>query len=315
MIWVLKLAQKGENMTNNEKIKYIEGKSRDLKERQDSVRKIIGDKHWGEDGHYKELILRDWLKSEIDSINKEKALNVKIGTGFVTNGDKCSSQIDLIVYNESAVLCSEHTLYNADLRDELVIVNKEAVLAIIEVKTRIAPSKSKSIVNKLISNKMLIGKHIFAGIFAYECQAKGKKLSDESLKSLLLNSKENFKTILEKSLQYEMDLCPIDCIALDENYFVKFWNAGLPQDSYRNNHYSFYSLINRSFGYFILNIKERILLTLCSRNEFSVKDQNGIYLDGGKEGFKILDCNEVNGWCGKRDSIFADFGAESERDY
>lgn len=121
MIRVLNIVQKGENMTNNEKIKYIEGKSRDLKERQDSVRKIIGDKHWGEDGHYKELILRDWLKSEIDSINKEKHLNVKIGTGFVTNGDKCSSQIDLIVYNESAVLCSEHTLYNADLRDELVI--------------------------------------------------------------------------------------------------------------------------------------------------------------------------------------------------
>lgn len=71
------------------------------------------------------------------------------------------------------------------------------------------------------------------------------------------------------------------------------------QDSYRNNH--------------LQHIKERILLTLCSRNEFSVKDQNGIYLDGGKEGFKILDCNEVNGWCGKRDSIFADFGAESER--
>ena len=125
-------------MTNNEKIKYIEGKSRDLKERQDSVRKIIGDKHWGEDRRYKELIL------------------------------------------------------------------------------------------------------------------------------------------------------------------VKFWNAGLPQDSYRNNH--------------LQHIKERILLTLCSRNEFSVKDQNGIYLDGGKEGFKILDCNEVNGWCGKRDSVFVDFGAESERE-
>lgn len=152
MILFLKISQTGKNMTNNEKIKYIEGKSRDLKGRQDSVRKIIGDKHWGEDGRYKELI------------------------------------------------------------------------------------------------------------------------------------------------------------------FVKFWNAGLPQDSYRNNHYSFYNLINRSFGYFILNIKERILLMLCSRNEFSVKDQNGIYLDGGKEGFKILDCNEVNGWCGKRDSIFADFGAESERE-
>lgn len=47
MIRFLKISQKGKNMTNNEKIKYIEGKSRDLKWRQDSVRKIIGDKHWG----------------------------------------------------------------------------------------------------------------------------------------------------------------------------------------------------------------------------------------------------------------------------
>lgn len=71
-------------------VEYIKSKSCDLKGRQNSVRNIIGNKHWGKDERYKELILKDWLQSDIDTINQSKNLNVKIGTGFVTNGDKCS---------------------------------------------------------------------------------------------------------------------------------------------------------------------------------------------------------------------------------
>lgn len=288
-------------------VEYIKSKSHDLKCRQDSVRNIIGNKHWGEDGRYKELILKDWLQREISNINQSKNLHIKIGTGFVTSGDKCSSQIDLIIYDSSKIIDSERVLWQNDL----VIVNKESVLAIIEVKTRIKPRESKSIVNKIIANKKLIGRRIFAGIFAYECQAKGKELSDESLKLLLLNSNENFKSSIEKSLCYENDLYPLDCIALGENYFVKFWDVGLPNGTYRNNHYSLYRLVDKSFGYFILNIKEHILLMLCNRREFSVAEQDSIYPKGGKEKDRLLDYDEINGWNGTTDTIFADFGVEN----
>lgn len=60
---------------------YIQEKSHDLKSRQDSVRNIIGNKHWGEDGRYKELILKRWLKDEF----KQRKLSVEIGTGFIKN--------------------------------------------------------------------------------------------------------------------------------------------------------------------------------------------------------------------------------------
>ena len=288
-------------------VEYIKSKSRDLKHRQNSVRNIIGNKHWGEDGRYKELILKDWLQSEIDSINQSKNLNVKIGTGFVTSGNKCSSQIDLIVYDSNKIIDSERILRQNDL----VIVNRESVLVIIEVKTRIKPSESKSIINKLTANKKLIGNHIFAGIFAFECQAKDKELSNESLKLLLLNSKEKFKLSIENSLHYENDSYPIDCIALGENYLVKFWDAGLPNGTYRNNHYSFYRLVDKSFGYFILNIKEHILLMLCNRREFSVAEQDSIYPKGGKEKDRLLDYNVISGWDCAMDTIFANFGTEN----
>lgn len=74
---------------------YIQEKSHDLKSRQDSVRNIIGDKHWGEDGRYKELILKRWLKDEF----KQRKLSVEIGTGFIKNHrGEVSSQIDIIIY-------------------------------------------------------------------------------------------------------------------------------------------------------------------------------------------------------------------------
>lgn len=275
---------------------YIKAQSRALKEKQDCVRNAIGDKHWGEDGRYKELLLKKWLKKELDS-------SVDIGTGFVMDGEKSSSQIDMIIYNP--------TIANFRVRqDDLIIIDKDSVLAILEVKTRIDTSKAKVMINKLIDNKKLIGKDIFAGIFAYECQAKGAKLSDESLKKVLLGSKGNLKKGIEQSLQMQDDYL-IDCIAFGENYFMKFWEANLPCKFYENKHYSFYKLENQSFGYFMLNIVEHILLLLHKNQKFTQKQLNSIYPEDGKEGGKLLDYNKLGKWEGKRSSIFENFANET----
>lgn len=163
---------------------YIKQQSKALKEKQDNVRNVIGDKHWGEDGRYKELILREWLKKEL------APLGVGIGTGFVMDDYQPSSQIDIIIYNPKK---AHFRLPKDDLIDDLIIIDKSSVLAILEVKTRIEPRTAKTMISKLISNKKLISKHIFAGIFAYECQAKDKELNDESLKKCLLIAKAILK--------------------------------------------------------------------------------------------------------------------------
>lgn len=279
---------------------YIKAQSQALKEKQDCVRNLISNKHWGEDGRYKELILRKWLKEEL--LIKLSPQEVCIGTGFVMDGEKSSSQIDMIIYNP--------TRANFRLRqDDLIIIDKDSVLAILEVKTRINPNKAKIMINKLIDNKKLIGRDIFAGIFAYECQAKGAELSDESLKKVLLGSKGNLKKSIEQSLQMQDDY-PIDCIAFGENYFMKFWEANLPYEYHKYKHYSFYKLENQSFGYFMLNIVEHMLFLFRRSGQFNQEKPENIYPEGDKEGGKLLDYNKLGEWEGKQDSIFENFGNE-----
>lgn len=280
---------------------YIKQQSRVLKEKQDNVRKVIGDKHWGEDGRYKELILREWLKKEL------APLGVGIGTGFVMDDYQPSSQIDIIIYNPKK---AHFRLPKDDLIDDLIIIDKNSVLAILEVKTRIDTNKAKTMINKLINNKNLIGKHIFAGIFAYECQAKDKELNDESLKKVLVNSKGNLKKGIEQSLRIQND-CPINCIAFGENYFMKFWEANSPYKIYSYKHYSFYNLKDLSFGYFMLNIVEHILLLLYQDGKFTQEQLNSIYPEGSKEGSKLLDYNELGEWQGEPNTTFENFAYEN----
>lgn len=282
---------------------YIKQQSKALKEKQDNVRNAIGKKHWGEDGRYKELILREWLKKEL------APLGVGIGTGFVIDGDKPSSQIDIIIYNPQK---AHFRLPEDDMIDDLIIIDKNSVLAILEVKTRIEPRTAKTMINKLINNKKLIGKHIFAGIFAYECQAKDKELNDESLKKVLVNSKGNLKKGIEQSLQMQNEF-HIDCIAFGENYFMKFWEANLPDECYKHKHYSFYNLEDLSFGYFMLNIVEHILLLLHKDRKFTQEQLNSIYPEGDKEGGKLLDYNELGEWKDKPNSIFKNFADENNK--
>ena len=65
----------------------------------DRVRLLIGNSHWGEDGRYKEAILRKTISQYLPS-------NLKIGTGFILKNDdhlfgqegKISKQLDIIIY-------------------------------------------------------------------------------------------------------------------------------------------------------------------------------------------------------------------------
>lgn len=285
---------------------YIQEKSHDLKSRQDSVRNIISN-HWGEDGRYKELILKQWLKDEF----KQRKLGVEIGTGFIKNHmGEVSSQIDIIIYNPKEV---RHYLPQPQ-QDDFIIIDANSVLAILEVKTRINPYKkdkkdNKDIIESLCDNKKLAGGDIFAGIFAYECQERNKQVSDKAFEKVLKGSNEKYKKALERTLK---ELSPIDCIAFGENYFMKFWQEQEPDSSYQNKHYSFYRLENQSFGYFMLNICEHILVCLNKDRMFSQDELNRIYPEGTKEPYKLLDFSIENGWVGTANTHFHNFGVNND---
>ncbi len=128
-------------MTNT--LAYQQSINQELDTLKDRVRNLIGNAHWGEEGRYKEEILKSILKSRLPA-------NLAVGTGFVmtqlspTTND-ISKQLDIIVYeNNRPPIFKE---------GDFVIVTQNSVKAIIEVKSKIRSSRTfKNGLYKVVQN-------------------------------------------------------------------------------------------------------------------------------------------------------------------
>ncbi|QLK09339.1 hypothetical protein BMG_6111 (plasmid) [Priestia megaterium] len=242
---------------NPDYLSYHQSINAELKATKDRVRYFIGDSHWGEDGRFKEILLINHLKKVLPS-------NVSVGTGFVRNGEKITSQIDLIIYDNSIP-----TLF---LEGDFVIVLPESVYGIIEVKSKIrANEEFIRAVNKAHLNGEKIQKKIFNGIFGFENQISfsGDMLAP-SIHQILVNNSGYLNHV---------------CFGSD--IFMKYWKGGNPQDNDNKECFSFYKLSNLSFGYFISNLIEFIHLN--SRGSvISEEFENFLYpIEEGKESRRL----------------------------
>lgn len=214
--------------------KFYESLNKELMVVKDRIRSLIGNANWGEEGRYKEAILKNVLSKFLPK-------NCSMGTGFVINKNKeITKQIDIIIYDDSSpVLFTE---------GDFVVVLASSVKAIIEVKSSIRTTKElKKIIKNCEENAKKIeinfsqNQKMFNGIFCYEC-----KLS--------------FKT-LENSLQdcFHISKCTlfrkINNISLGKKIFIHLWE-------YNPFSLRCYELEDLSFAYFISNI----LTTLDLRN-------------------------------------------------
>ena len=186
---------------------FLISTSREIMAVKDRVRFLINDKHDAEEGRYKEIILREILRSFLPQ-------RYGIGTGFVIcKGDKVTSQIDIIIYDRFSKNINAEILKKGDF----VIVDNKSVVGIIEVKSSFdsnvfsqTNSKGKNAIEKILANKKLISNKIFAGIFAFNLKVGIESVSE--------NLKEIFYTNSTK----------LDCISFDKNNFMKFWEAKAP---------------------------------------------------------------------------------------
>lgn len=209
--------------------------ARELTSAKDRVRNFIDNNHWGEDGRYKEEILKEVLADKLPSY-------ASVGTGFVAcDNNRASSQIDIIVYDNNIPLLFK--------KGDFVIVAKEAVLAIVEVKTDVSRCL-RGAMCKAHDNGELIGRRIFNGIFSYDygTNLTNKNTVSHTLKEALVNNFGN-----------------ANYLALGENYFIKYWEDGSPNDEPRNK-YRLYEIRNLTFGYFISNLIEDIHLVHCGES-------------------------------------------------
>lgn len=228
----------------------------------------INANHHGENGAYKEAILRKIIKRFLPK-------NISVGTGFIitqTVNDDYSrtTQIDIILYdNNYPLLFSE---------GDFIITTPKNVKAIIEVKTTIANSDLEGIINKSKNNMDLIGNpHIFNGIFSYNYNENITLQNNEvslPIKRALANS--NGK---------------INHISLGSNIFIKYWDEGHPLN---NNHhcasnkfFNIYNLHDLSFSYFISNLIDYVVNEDTTERDWFMFP---IVSENGKEDYGIGHC-------------------------
>jgi hypothetical protein len=241
-------------MNNNDYTAYHKSITAELLASRNRVRYFIGNRHWGEDGRFKEVLLMNYLKKVLPS-------NISIGTGFVSNGHEITSQIDLIIYDNSIP-----TLFS---EGDFVIALPESIYGIIEVKSKLsANNKCSEAIIKANMNGEIIGNNIFNGIFGYESDISFSENRDlpDTVKNPLFNNHGY-----------------INHITFGPDIFVKYWAEGNPDDRDELECFSFYKLRNLSFGYFISNLIETIHIK--SRNQLLSDNLNNFLypVNQGKE--------------------------------
>ena len=213
-------------------VAYRKSISNELMDIKDRVRNFIDDTHWGEDGRYKEIILKECLQNHLPT-------NIKVGTGFIVGlNNKRTRQIDIIVYKDNYPLLFQ--------KGDFIIAPEEAVLAIIEVKTTLAWNNLIETVTHATENGKVFSHLIFNGIFSYDYGLGEDIRRSRCLENSLKNSHGG-----------------VNHLCLGPNYFIKYWKDF--KDDRERYQYSIYKIEKLSFGYFIGNLVEDIYINTVSK--------------------------------------------------
>ena len=229
-----------------------------IKDRVDNLIDIDANHH-GENGAYKEAILRKIIKRFLPK-------NISIGTGFiVTKNDNNTysrtTQIDIILYDNNYPI-----LFN---EGDFIITTPKNVKAIIEVKTTIRNSDLEEIIIKSKENMNLIGNpHIFNGIFSYNY--------NENI------SLQNYDISIPIKRALENSNGKINHISLGSNIFIKYWDENHQLNHNHNcdsnKFFNIYNLLNLSFSYFISNLIDYVIDEDTSERDwfmFPIISENG----------------------------------------
>lgn len=222
----------------------------------DRVRDLIGDRHWGEEGRFKEAILKNILRKFLPN-------NISVGTGFIVDsidGNEISRQLDIILYdNTYPVLFSE---------GDFIITTKKNVKGVIEVKSKLNLGtlaraiqqfdESINMILPFLGSRYTTNRRfqtpVFFGLFAFEFQ--GNYDSDRIDNALSISNKI------------------INHISLGSHYFIRKWESEdgkrlVPKVETKFDFYNLYELDNLSFSYFISNLIDIVSGGLNDRYWFS----------------------------------------------
>ncbi|MEC3196134.1 hypothetical protein P9Z84_26060 [Bacillus cereus] len=230
--------------------------SKELITLKNRVRNLIGHSHWGEEGKYKESILKN-------IINRFLPSHLSVGTGFVLRNQGGtvirSSQIDIIVYDNTYPLLFKE--------GDFIITTPENVRGIVEVKTGMKSDEIEGIIEKINKNADVAFNSKFNGLFVFE--KRNIRIDNNSINSKLKQS------LLESKGR-------LNHLCVGEKFFIKFWGSGprlLEEGEYR-----FYDIEELAFSYFISNLMEMVAPEKVTGKSWFLYP---IETANGKEDFKV----------------------------
>lgn len=237
---------------------YFKDLTKELESLKDRVRHFIGNAHWQSDGELKESVLRSILRRYLPS-------NIGVGRGFVVNVERPSTQIDVLLYDNTKPILFQD--------GDFVIITTDSVRGVIEVKTKFwQPNKLREAINKLSEIAEFVnpvsthGKEQFFGLFAYE----NPDFSTDSVLEILQECVNGQKQRV------------VNCISFGKNYFVRYW-PDPPIGQFPKWHE--YQLEDKASAYFIHNVIDHLCPQWAS-------DNNDVwYPEDGKENYKTGEIN------------------------
>lgn len=218
---------------------YFVALSQELSALEDRVRDLMDDPHWLTVGEWKESVVRSILKRHLP-------VTAIVSRGFVISGAFASKQIDILIHDATRPVL---------FRDgDLVFVTPDAVLGVIEVKSRLTTTTYREAVQKLCLDIGRIRQHSpgerFAGLFAFESEI------GESVAAVL-------EPLAEAAEHWDQRL---DFAACGRDVFVRYWDLDPVQQNRFHRQWHGYKLSGMAAGYFVHNVIEAISPNSVSRN-------------------------------------------------
>jgi len=231
---------------------YFKNLTTELDSLKDRVRLYIDDAHWQSDGEWKESVLRTILRRHLPK-------NIGVGRGFIVNVKKASTQIDILLYENSKPILFQD--------GDFIIITPDATKGVIEVKTKLQRKQDlKKAINKIskisqfVNTNSAYGKNQFWGLFSYEEPAFSIDAVLGTLQDCVNGQRERV----------------LNCISLGKNYFVRYW----PRLDYQFPKWHSYHLQNKAPAYFIHNVIDHLYPQWTSDNT------NVWYPEDSKEDYK-----------------------------
>lgn len=251
---------------------YYRSFSKELDVTKDRVRDIIGNAHWVSDGSHKEAILQDVMRRFIPK-------KYAISSGFIlsNDGERCSKQLDIIVYDEASPILFGHSNF--------VIIPNQYVRAVIEVKTSISvESKLTDALENLYSVQSIMhsnSDNVYFGIFSYG-YSNFNRIGSEDVAQRVFDKIKNFyqnkrsEVTILNDLQF-LQSRTLTSLCMNGQLYGLHWNGSLQTQP----KFGLYHTADQSFNFFISNL-------LSTLDNITINRSKTLWFPESKESRELL---------------------------